>query len=879
MSRTSDGLRTLPVRITVLVALALAVVLPAGRWLEKALSDRLIESRRASLREGLVKGASATGVRLQMAEIRTAALAKLVSAAAQRIHPDDARRFAASLKSGPDGTTRLARRPDVLTEALVWLPPGHPRGPDWDGLFGATRPIVGLLGAGTVGESVEDVWFMSVRGGEIIYIPGDPGYVDRPASVDYEPETWITPVLPANNPERKLRWLPAQRAPRPPTWYASIAAPVYREDELIGVAGMDFALGGLFTELAQSAVEPGNGLLVVQADGLIPFGLGTTNIPDTDSVGIASLPAPLRDSVAALVSRSRTAAVGALSLGAVDTREMQAIRLPGLDWTVVAFIEREAVIAPLRGPLRQIRLVMIGVFGILLRVALLAAAWADARQRRVVDNVQVRARERFIRLFQMLPVPVLLARTDGDEVIEANDAALRMAGVTRSALVGGTTDNFGLWQRATDREAVLEQLRTRGVVPEHAGAMMTAGGRLADIVMAARTIDLEGEPHTLYVLQDLSERRALEAQLAQAQKLEAIGRLAGGVAHDFNNLLTAVIGYTELLRDSMSENDRRRLEAEEILKAAQRGAGLTQQLLGFARQQVSAPQAVVVNTRIWELEGLLRPLIGEDVILTTDLHPDAGTVLIDPGQLEQVITNLVVNARDAMPSGGLLAIRTRTDGRQVAIEVRDTGTGITEADQRRIFEPFFTTKAVGQGTGLGLATCYGIVSQAGGTIECDSEVGIGTVFRVSLPRLGDAVVPLPQLPSARPIPIREQAGRIMVIEDESMVRATTAAILRSGGYEVVEHEDPRVALTQLTASDERIDLILSDIVMPGMSGPAFARELARDRADIPILFMSGYNPEHTLENPAEMGYGFLAKPFTREQLLRAVAEELRAPVH
>ncbi|MGE0440964.1 MAG: ATP-binding protein [Gemmatimonadales bacterium] len=877
MSRTSDGLRTLPVRITVLVALALAVVLPAGRWLEKALSNRLIESRRTSLREGLVKGASATGVRLQMAEIRTAALAKLVSAAAQRTDADGARRFAASVRTSPDGTTRLARRPDVLTEALVWLPPGHRRGPDWDGLFAATRPIVGLLGAGTVGESVEDVWFMTVQGGEIIYIPGDPGYVDRPASVDYEPETWITPVLPANNPGRNLRWLPAQRAPRPPTWYASIAAPVYRNDQLIGVAGMDFALGGLFTELAQSAVEPGNGLLVVQADGLIPFGLGTTNIPDRDSIGIASLPAPLRDSVAALVARSRTAPAGTLSLGAVDTREMQAIRLPGLNWTVVAFIEREAVIAPLRGPLRQIRLVMIGVFGILL-VAILAAAMADARQRRLVDSVQVRARERFIRLFQMLPVPVLLARTDTDEVIEANDAALRMAGVTRDSLIGGTTDNFGLLQHATDRQSVTEQLRSRGVVPEHAGALMTAGGRLVDIVMAARTVDLEGEPHTLYVLQDLSERRALEAQLAQAQKLEAIGRLAGGVAHDFNNLLTAVIGYTELLRDSLSEGDYRRLEAEEILKAAQRGAGLTQQLLGFARQQVSAPQAVVVNTRIKELEGLLRPLIGEDVILSTDLHPDAGTVLIDPGQLEQVITNLVVNARDAMPSGGLLAIRTRTDGRQVAIEVRDTGTGITEADQRRIFEPFFTTKAVGQGTGLGLATCYGIVSQAGGTIECDSEVGLGTVFRVSLPRLGDATVPPPALPSARPIPIREQAGRIMVIEDESMVRATTAAILRSGGYEVVEHEDPRVALTQLTAADDRIDLILSDIVMPGMSGPAFARELARDRSDIPILFMSGYNPEHTLENPADMGYGFLAKPFTREQLLRAVAEELRAPV-
>ncbi len=247
-------------------------------------------------------------------------------------------------------------------------------------------------------------------------------------------------------------------------------------------------------------------------------------------------------------------------------------------------------------------------------------------------------------------------------------------------------------------------------------------------------IEIDHEPHLLTVVQDVSAERRLEAKLAQAQRLEAVGRLAGGVAHDFNNLLTAVIGYAQQIRHSFAVEDPRQHDVEEILVAAKRGATLTRQLLGFARRQPSLPRVVDVNQVVRGLRGMFRSLIGEDVEVVTALDHNIGSVMIDPGQLEQVITNLALNARDAMPDGGTLTIRTHDDGTSVSLSVTDNGCGIAPDVLAQIFDPFFTTKSFGEGTGLGLATSYGIVQQAGGTIRVESVLGKGSTFHVSLPR-------------------------------------------------------------------------------------------------------------------------------------------------
>jgi two-component system cell cycle sensor histidine kinase/response regulator CckA len=330
----------------------------------------------------------------------------------------------------------------------------------------------------------------------------------------------------------------------------------------------------------------------------------------------------------------------------------------------------------------------------------------------------------------------------------------------------------------------------------------------------------------------------------------------------------------------LEPSDERRQDVSEILNAARRGATLTKQLLGFARQQNAAPRVVDVNEVISGIERMLKPLIGEDVTITTDLDPTIGTVMIDPGQLEQVVTNLAVNARDAMIGGGTLTLRTRDDGEFVVLAVRDTGLGIPDEIKVHIFEPFFTTKEVGKGTGLGLATCYGIVRQAGGTILCDSTVGQGTTFQVKLPRLGERADRSPSEASAS-LPVVSSAGRILVVEDDEMVRTITTAILEDGGYQVVARDGPSPALAYLLESAEPIDLVVSDIVMPRMSGPAFGRVLATTHPALPMLFISGYNPDEATRNDLSgLGHPLLPKPFSREGLLSAVARGLdgrRAP--
>lgn len=386
---------------------------------------------------------------------------------------------------------------------------------------------------------------------------------------------------------------------------------------------------------------------------------------------------------------------------------------------------------------------------------------------------------------------------------------------------------------------------------------------------------------------DLTERQQLEAQYRQAQKMEAIGRLAGGVAHDFNNLLTVIQGYGELLRSSMPKDDPNEAGIEEILKASERATALTRQLLAFSRRQVLEPAVIRLDVVVASMENMLRRLIGEDVKLVVTAHAGLGKVRADPGQIEQVLMNLAVNARDAMPDGGWLRIEVAgadldeasskepghpEPGPYVMLAVTDTGVGMNAETLSHLFEPFFTTKGPGKGTGLGLATVYGIVKQSGGTIWASSAPGAGTTFRIYLPRVEDDAA------EAEPARVTDAPGgdeTILVVEDEAAVRKLAVSVLASRGYTILEAGSPADGLELAARHPGRIDLLLTDVIMPGMSGREIAERLVTRLPRLKVLFMSGYVDDaiasHGVLKP---GVHLLRKPFTPNALVRDVRKVL-----
>jgi len=387
---------------------------------------------------------------------------------------------------------------------------------------------------------------------------------------------------------------------------------------------------------------------------------------------------------------------------------------------------------------------------------------------------------------------------------------------------------------------------------------------------------------------DVTARRQLEDQLRQAQKMEAVGQLAGGIAHDFNNLLTAILGCTQLLLHATPPEDARREDVEEIKNAGLRAAELTRQLLAFSRRQVLAPKLLDMNSVVANMDKMLRRLIGEDVALVTELAADLGPVNADPGQLEQVLLNLAVNARDAMPQGGRLTIATANvvlteeyaerhhrlpPGQYVLLAVSDTGVGMDEATQKHLFEPFFTTKEVGKGTGLGLATVYGIVKQSGGYIWVYSEPGHGTTVKVYLPRVAGAAEPLPAAEAAPEL--RRGTETVLLVEDAAPVRTLARKSLENCGYRVLDAADGRAALDLSAHHAGGIDILVTDVVMPGMSGRELAERLAPLRPGMRVLYTSGYTDDAMVhQGVLRSGVAFLQKPFVPESLARKVREVL-----
>jgi PAS domain S-box-containing protein len=418
--------------------------------------------------------------------------------------------------------------------------------------------------------------------------------------------------------------------------------------------------------------------------------------------------------------------------------------------------------------------------------------------------------------------------------------------------------------------------------------LLARDGRRIPVEVSSRTITQDGRPVGIQAIcRDITERRSLEDQLRQAQRLEAIGRLAGGIAHDFNNLLTVISGYADaLLEEGRSEGES---ELREIAAAADRATALTRQLLAFSRRQVLRPDVLSVNGVVEGLTPMLGRLIGEDVELEMSLDPQARNVLADPSQIEQVIVNLVVNARDAMPDGGQLTIETSsvyldadyvmhhaeaTQGPHTVLAVSDTGTGMDAETMARVFEPFYTTKPVGEGTGLGLASVYGIVKQSGGSIWVYSEPGHGTTFKVYLPAASD--------PVAATTAMEEPAGptgteTVLVVEDEPSLRALVAQMLESKGYTVVAAETAEDALD--LAQSELVDLVLTDLVMPRISGRELASRVRETRPSVRVLFMSGYADDAVVRHGTlEPGSAFIEKPFSANDLARSVRGVLDRPI-
>ena len=457
---------------------------------------------------------------------------------------------------------------------------------------------------------------------------------------------------------------------------------------------------------------------------------------------------------------------------------------------------------------------------------------------------------------------------------------------------GGTFDAFVERIHPDDRMSVLETIEKatqsgadfstehRSIWPDGSVRWLSGTGRVL--------LGVHGDPvRAVGITQDVTDRHVLEAQYQQAQKMEAIGRLAAGVAHDFNNLLTVILGFSELLLDGLAPDDPRHADVKEIQKAGVRAAGLTRQLLAFSRKQIVEPTRLDLNVVMNDMRAMLGRLLREDVKVLLGLGSDLSFVMADRGQVEQIIMNLAVNAQDAMPSGGTLTLETANielderhgsahlgvkPGQYVVLTVTDTGTGMTPQVQARLFEPFFTTKEVGKGTGLGLATVHGIVTRSGGSVDVQSEVGKGTSFRVYLPRaeMADVVAPAP------PPVVRPHAGveTVLVVEDAEGLRELTRRLLRRHGYTVLVAQNADEALRLFEATPS-IDLLLTDVVMPGASGPELTRQLLEQRPALKVIYMSGYTDEAILQHGAlKPAVAFLHKPFTSDTLGRKIREVL-----
>ena len=510
---------------------------------------------------------------------------------------------------------------------------------------------------------------------------------------------------------------------------------------------------------------------------------------------------------------------------------------------------------------------------------------------RLVGTVQditerKKAEERFYKAFNANPEPISIATVSEGRYIDVNESFLRVTGHSRQEVIGRTSAEINFWAQSQGRDRFIELLREHGSVRELEITFRTKSGEIRTAADSAEIIDVGGQPCVIAIFRDITEQNSLEKQLRQTQKMEAIGQLSGGIAHDFNNLLSVIIGYTGTIEERLPAGDPLHKMCEQVKKAGHSAASLTRQLLAFSRQQVLEPKILDVNEILRNMEKMLRRLIGEDIEFSTGLDAAVANIKADQGQIEQVIMNLVVNARDAMPHGGKLRIEStnieldeeyarlhpqQQAGSYVLLTFADTGMGMDADTQAHIFEPFFTTKEVGKGTGLGLSTVYGVVRQSGGYIWVYSELGQGTIFKIYMPQSGPRT--RAEKPRVTVAPSRRNTETILLVEDAELVRELTCRLLTESGFTVLEASHPQKALEIARSHNGHIHLLLTDMVMPGMNGLTLAEKVAQIRPDMKVVYTSGYTgfSHSALLDPDLV---FLPKPFTKEALLTKLRQVL-----
>lgn len=497
--------------------------------------------------------------------------------------------------------------------------------------------------------------------------------------------------------------------------------------------------------------------------------------------------------------------------------------------------------------------------------------------------------ERFSIAFRSSPMAITISRISDGLYIDVNDAFLQLLGRAREEVVGHTSSELNVWEAREERARIIEELTRSGKVSSFETRFNSRSRGIRSVQVSAELIHLERVPCVLAITNDVTEAKAMEEQLRQAQKMEAVGRLAGGVAHDFNNMLGVIMGYCDLA-DQRADWKAVKNDVRRIKKAAQRAAALTLQLLAFSRQQVLRPSVVNLNAVVADLLTMLLRIIAANVDLKFEPTATLGHIKADSSQIEQMLMNLVLNAGDAMPQGGRILIQTMDEelsdayaqghprvipGRYVVLSVTDTGSGMSPETLSKIFEPFFTTKPAGEGTGLGLSMVYGAIQQAGGHIDVYSEEGKGTTFRLYFPRVEEDIESRP--PDESETMLARGRETVLLVEDEAAFREMTAELLRREGYTVLEASDGPAAVAKSAKYAKKIHVLLTDLVLPGLSGQEVAGRVLKSRPRIRVIYMSGYSGRLVAnQGLLDSSAALLPKPFTRVGLLRQLRVVLDA---
>lgn len=922
-SRRVPGVSTLVLGTTLLTLVVVA--LPA-LWLGRVSFERA--HREDELTEvAFAHGRAAADLdeRLAAAESSIARFAALLDQSLQLPRPGDADRLDALVERGADGARRSRREFfDGRLGAGLFLPAGLEPDEPLAALMVAAKRLIDLWARGNESRVWDNLWVLPAQGGEVILWPSDPEFVFQAApDLDYRDTLWVSLTRPEHDPEGQPRWTPCSFDETSDSWLLSVVAPFHQDGVWAGAVGHDVSLPRLADVLGGHLPE-GSDLHLVRADGTLLMSSRHQSLIESSHGG-----ARAKDTGDALLVDAVLAGApeGVLRRAvADDDRTLLSERSPRNGWRLVAEVPHSSLLADVRGYYGELWMAFVAI---VTGVALLPALVVSRRVRSSVRQL-VRA-SRMVRVGEpSVPFPIegprefrtiaeaiegmvtrlgeseertrAVLETVADGVISvdeqglvqsANASAARMFGLGREALVGSGVARLGpAFEQVQELLTGNDETSTWSL--DSAPEALHASGRLFPVEVKARVTVAGGRHLMTLTVRDLTRRRqaevtraALETQLRQAQKMEAIGQLAGGVAHDFNNLLTGIMGYAEGLLETLPAEGEAAHDLSQILRAAERAAGLTRQLLLFSRRQEARPEQVCLNRLLTSITPMLQRLLGEAHELSVDLAPTLGSVRVDPAQMEQVVMNLVVNAADAMPEGGPILLTTR--GRQlpaagddcapmleagpyVTVAVTDTGTGMDEAVQATIFEPFFTTKEPGKGTGLGLSTVFGIVQESGGQVQVLSAPGLGSTFTVWLPWVGSAE-PGREIADQRLPPGGSET--VLVAEDESTVRRLVQRLLQDQGYRVLVAEDGDSALQLADAHEGSIDLLLTDIVMPGMSGPSLAQELLRRRTTTRVLFMSGWPADALASSglqvvPAEI----VAKPFGLADMCRRVRAAL-----